>query len=295
MSHECEFCGTIFSKECNLLTHKKKAKYCLIIQGKVNTSHTCGKCGKIFNYHHNLLRHVKTCKSTTLVSKDREFEEMIELKNKEFEDAVTSRDNQIEELNTRIRDLEAELMTYKLKCANEEGQIAVYKERPGIVNGNNYVNSKLLQVKCDTIRPFTIETVREDVREGKYTYDQYIRGERGLIDFIESIFIQDDQRSYVCTDSARNKFHRLLESREWQTDNGATFLNKVFDELSEQATVYYNRICEMMRNPREDQNLANILMDKTKAMYFGIARSKSKERPDIFNAVRNEVRNLAAV
>ena len=55
---------------------------------------------------------------------------------------------------------------------------------------------------------------------GKYTYGDFIRGEIGLVDFIAGLISDEDQRSYVCTDTARNKFHRLIETREWETDNG---------------------------------------------------------------------------
>lgn len=292
VEHKCEFCGSTFRKECNLITHKKTAKYCLEIQGrkKDDSSFVCDKCGRSFNYNNNLARHKKSCKSS-----------IIDEKNQLIEDLTTrlkEKDELISQHKKRVETLERENTELKLKLASDEGQIKVYKERPGTTNTNTstqYVNNKLLQVKCDTIRPFTIETVREEVKAGNYTFDHYIRAERGLVEFILGIISQDEQRSYVCTDSSRHKFHRLLESREWQNDNGATFLNKVFDELTETATGYYERICDMLNNPKEDQELADILMDKTKAMYFGISRPKSKERPVVFSKVRNEVRDLAVI
>lgn len=292
--HKCEFCGSTFSKGCNLITHKKTAKYCLEIQGKKDSSFVCDRCGKKFNYNTNLTRHKKVCKSE-VNEKDQLIEDLT-ASSKEKDEIIACKDEELENAKIRVKELEKEVLELKIKLANGEGQIKVYKERPGVVNNNTqYVNSKLLSVKCDKIRPFTIETVREEVQGGKYTFDQYIRAEKGLVDFISGIISQDEQRSYVCTDSSRHKFHRLLESREWQSDNGATFLNKVFDELKEPATVYYKKICGMMENPEEDREFADILMNKTKAMFFAITMPKSKERPVVFSKVRNEVKTLAIV
>lgn len=291
MSIECKFCGSLFTRVQNMLAHQKSAKYCLDVQESLKSPNLCESCGKSFNQRTNLLRHKKTCQKFSIDEKSKYIGEL-EARNKELERTVNEQKDRIEALETKTEKLEADNSELKLRIANGEGQIKVYKERPGVVN---YVNNKLLQVKCNTIRPFTIETVREEVQSGGYTFDQYIRGENGLVDFISAIISQDDQRSYVCTDTSRHRFHRLLESREWQNDNGASFLNKVFDELKQPSIEYYNKICAMMGNPKEDQDVADILMDKTKTMFFGITQPKSKERPLLFNKIRNEVRHLAVI
>ena len=111
---------------------------------------------------------------------------------------------------------------------------------------------------------------------------------------------QDDQRSYVCTDVARSKFHRLLESRKWTDDNGATFLNNVFDELEPLAREYYTRIVKMVgdipeNGQSDDRDFNDILLQRVKPIYFSIKDKKSASRTDMLNKVRVEVKKLAAV
>lgn len=291
----CENCGQEYSSKYTLARHQKTSKCTSVSEEE---RYNC-ICGYWTTYKNIYTAHINKCKcKTKLEEKDKELKDAqteLDALNEQFvvtKAKITKLTSLNKDLRSKLASKDAEILELKLKLANGEGKIEVYKERPGIVN-NQY--NKLLQVKCDTIRPFTIETVREEVQGGKYTFDQYIRAEKGLVDFIAGIISQDEQRSYVCTDTSRHKFHRLLESREWQNDNGATFLNKVFDELKEPSTSYYKKICAMMEDPQEDQDIADMLMSKTKGIFFAITQPKSKERPALFSKIRNEVRHLAVV
>ena len=208
------------------------------------------------------------------------------------------------------------------KIANGDGQIKVYKEvidKPKTVNTNNYINPKLLAVPTKHIRPFTIDTVREEITNGGYSYEMFIRGIRGLTDFVNGMIVDtsdnsvprieeltdsedeprkgNPERNYVCTDSSRNKFHRLLKSKDWKSDNGAHFLGKVLNELSNNANDYYKRQIEMMRNANceDEREHADTLINLTKNTYFGITRPKSKERKQLFRQLRSEIRSIAAI
>jgi hypothetical protein len=215
----------------------------------------------------------------------------------EMKKEINIRDVKIDKLNKKIIELTA-------LAADGGGQIKVYEKHPvtknNITNNTNYVHPKLVNVKCDTIRPFTIETVREDIANGEFTYDNFLKGIKGIADFISNMTIQDDQKSYVCTDASRSKFHRLLESRKWKDDNGATFLNNIFDELADPCSEYYKKILYDAHTPpaegeNDDRDYHDAVLQKIKPIYFAINDKKSKHRPDVLNKVRNEVKNLAAI
>jgi hypothetical protein len=276
MEHKCDFCGHTFANKSNLATHKKHAKYCLQLRKTAAQNYLCETCGKEFTRISTLRSHVYSCKVKLENKRDSELEELRDYK--KFAES-------------KIKELEEENAKLKLIIENGKGQLTVYKERPGLVQ---YINPKLVNIKCDTIQPLTIEYVQQEVSAGKYTYENYIRGERGLVDFISGLIAEDEQRSYVCTDTARNKFHRLIEAREWKEDNGANFLNNIFDSLTDPATIYYHKIAGMYKIP-EEQETGDFLMDKTKKMFFGIAHPKSKDRAELFNKIRTEVRKLAAI
>lgn len=283
MEHICEHCGTKFSSQSNLSMHTRSAKYCLQLRGKL-VSYQCEKCGKTFSKKSNQKRHTEKCKIIDIP--------LIEEKESELELAKS----RILELECRIRELEHALAEKDLLLAENKGQIKVYKERPSVVNNTQYVNPKLLNIKCDTIEPLTIEHVKKAINSGKYTYQGFIRGEAGLVDFISNLISDEDQqRSYVCTDMARNKFHRLIETREWESDNGATFLNKIMDQLREPTLEYYGQVVDMTISPNEDRELGEFLMEKTKPIAMGIAHPNSKDRATLFNKIRTEVKNLASV
>jgi hypothetical protein len=280
--HECEFCGTMFKTSNNLTTHKKSAKYCLSIRNATGKPNTCVGCGKNFTYAASLTRHISVCKK--ILVKDTDI--------KELNEKIVSLEKELEMSRSKVNFLEKENLELKLLLENGKGQLIVYEKHPGVVHNTQYINPKLTNIKCDTISPLTLEYVQKQV--SKYTYEEYIRGELGLVDYIAGLIVEDDQRNYVCTDTSRNKFHRLIETREWKEDNGAHFLNTIFDSLKEPATTYYHKIAGMYKIPGE-QETGDFLMDRTKKMFFGIAKEKSKDRADLFNKIRTEVRTLAAV
>lgn len=274
MEFKCEFCGSKFNRVCNLITHKKTAKYCLETRG-LKSLNECMGCNKVFGKKCNMERHQLSC---VLYIK----EENERLK------------RCLEEKDTKIVGLQEEIAKLRLVIAESKGKISVYKERPSIVNNTQYINPKLLTIQCDKISPLTLENVKKEVEGGGYTYDNFIRGEAGLVDFISTLISDEDQKNYVCTDSARNKFHRLIETREWENDNGATFLNKILDQLRDNTSNYYSKVIKMTETPT-DRDLGEFLMAKTKPMVMGIAHPKSRDRNALFNRIRTEVRKLASI
>lgn len=313
----CEFCGTSFNRECNLITHKKTARYCLEKRGIETDKNKCKECGKCFSKKINLKKHETVCPIKTndtvqnnlrlkddeiktlkleITRKDEESKIIENQKNMEIKALERKKDKEIQALREERKCLKNEISRLKLSIAEDKGKISVYKERPGVINNNTqYINPKLLTIQCDTIPPLTVENVKKEVTAGKYTYENFIRAEVGLVDFIATLISDEDQqKNYVCTDTSRNKFHRLIETREWENDNGATFLNKILDQLCEPTKEYYSKVIKMTETPT-NRDIGELLMTKTKPMVMGIIHSKSKDRGALFNRIRTEVRKLASI
>ena len=75
---ECEFCKKEFSTKPNLIYHQKNAKYCLLLQGKINTNFKCEHCNKYFSRKDNLLKHNKRYHKVETEEEINEIEEINE-------------------------------------------------------------------------------------------------------------------------------------------------------------------------------------------------------------------------
>jgi hypothetical protein len=326
----CDSCGHVFSTKFNLKRHKTTILAC----AEVEMVYIC-VCGHEDVAKYNYNKHIANCAiydyNNQLKEKDAQIQELnlernlqIEQigreKDHEIEQLNQEKDNKIQELNDemdgkdleliklkkKITELKKENMDLKLLAADKGARIDMYKTMPATNQTTNttkniqYVNSKLLKVKCDTIRPFTVETIKEEVAKDSYSYDHFERGIKGLADFISGMTILDDQSSYTCTDAARNKFHRLLETREWKDDNGAVFLNTVFDELKDVAQIHYDVLTGKALHAPEDgeedeREYYDVIWTKSKPIFEALRSNKSKHREPVLDKVRTEVKKLASI
>lgn len=328
MSIICKYCEEYIDKH-NLKRHQENAKYCLAIQGKFNNAYKC-ICKKEYNSLMYYELHQKRCKNIIIdklqnklnVYKNRykKYKEQSHLCRKELVELKCKHTDMMTEL--KIQKYEFEKCKNKLKrrdhkiknleklLAKDEGKIEVYKNvtsKPITVNNNNTnnavnaTNARLANIQVTSIRPFTLATVREDLAEGKYTYEMFTKGLQGVVEFINNIIISDIddniEKNYACTDVSRYKFHRLVESKKWKSDNGARFLNKVLSEMIPAADIYYKRILKLVTdaNTNDDRQYADIFQNLTKNTYFGITKDDSKERSKLFKQLRTEIRSIAAI
>lgn len=295
---ECEICGNVFSNMFAKNRHQKTAKYC---SPDVKYEYAC-ICKYKTPIKSSFIRHIQTCISkqmvTELTDKMQNQIEELELE-KEVLSVKLEVANKLNDLYAaKLKTLKVDLFEHQLKAANSAGQITVYEKHPKTVVNGNYNNAKLMNVKCDTIRPFTIETIREEIGKGAFTYELFVKGAQGVAELIEAMTTHDDQRSYLCTDAARNKFHRLLESREWKDDNGASFLHTLFDELVVPANEYYDRILAQINGAgltHEQKDKADALKLQSRPLFFAITEKNSAHRGDILNKVRAEVKKNSSI
>jgi len=285
---KCEWCENSFTTSTILKTHQRTAKYCLALQGKVDVKGcTCDVCGKNFTLSSSLRRHSISCQKKA---------------------SNTDEINRLREENARLKakckSLKSEVAEYK-SAVREEKKYAVGIERgvqitPARSQTVN-IHPKLINIPIDNIRPFTIDTVREEIDAGKFTENMFRKGVVGLVDFVSNIisFEAEDGTThinYACTDSSRNRFHRLLESKEWQEDNGAHFLNNVLDQLQTPVTEIYSDFLDKKRYADNDvdRDYYTRVVEETEPIYQGV-KFNGRDRRKLFSNLRNEIRSVASV
>jgi hypothetical protein len=285
---ECSLCGSVFSTKYNLTKHLKLSKKCRVDK-PCEEEHQCSYCDYVTSTLRGVKIHEYWCKSK---EKKQHEKEIIELKSQLEESQLknTALKQEKADLKREKEDLKQEIVDLKLQLAEKKGMLAV-KSAPKTVH-NNYVNQKLLTIQCATIDPLTVDTVKKSVDGGNYTFQHFKLGPDGIVDFISDIICTEDgQRNYACSDVSRNKCHRLIETREWQSD---TFINKILDQLKEPAIAYNKKVIEMWKDA-DEQEAADALREKTRDMITGITNPKSTERKDLFTKVRVGVKKLAAI
>lgn len=335
MSFECEFCGNKFTSKQNLATHKKRAKYCLNLRRGGEKDSNCPGCGKVYVLAHSLKTHISKCPDVINAAHEKMIAELRE--NHALEMKVASEKSEKETiremekhaddvavLEDTIRSLRADLAKANRKIRRLEmdnshntGRIEGIKEAPKVSVSNNNssnlstvtINPKLTKVPIDNIRPLTIETVREDLH--KYDYETFMSGPAGLVSFIKNMITYQPgdggeiERNYACTDTARHKYHRLVDKPGeggaitddlWKTDSGARFMHEIFNELRPTVKDYHVRLIQQAHNApdRDEEDAYDAIRDRLRPMINGIS-SSGEERDALFNEIRVSVRGLTAV
>ena len=311
-THKCEFCDAVLSTKYALAAHNRTAKYCLKLRDEKVPSVKCEHCDKQFTYKTALTRHNKICPKLAKLKRETELTELKEqvIAKEEYireleaksKTASLQHQNRICELEAKLRKTNKRVRELEHDGAYDKGRIVELKStKPQSVT--NYIHPKLINIPIENIRPLTVATVREDVH--KYTYDTFLRGLPGLKEFVEDIIItevegdtrSDRPRNYVCTDVSRNKFHRLLESKEWTADGGARFINTILDELQDVATEHFRALVEEEKAAVTDEfkrQQITLTQGVVKPIFFGIT-SSGESRDELFKSLRNEIKSTASV
>lgn len=315
MSYKCEWCDKSFSTKYVLNKHTKTAIYCLKLRGETDDTkkYDCDYCPYSTTNKGNLVTHNKNC------SKRQEA-----IHEKQVEDAKNLADhfeNLYHSALARIHELEVELAHEKGKTNGFEKGIeqGASVARPinakATMNNNLHVHPKLANIPIDNIPALTESYIRSEIAKN-YTYEIFLGGKPALAEFIVKLITRESNRSLVeeledsecdievivernfaCTDVSRNKFYRLAEKREWETDGGGKFLHKIFDALVEVARQHYLRLLREEGEASIDEKpFYQMKIDRVKSMYFGIDdKSSGIYRDDLFGDIRGRIKNFASV
>ena len=330
--YTCEFCSNIFSTETILKKHERTARYCLKNRGKeLIKKHKCEYCLRVYMSKKTLTNHMSVCakmKDNKIVILDerviylKDKNKKLKRKNRELEKKSEENNNLKKEniyLKNNNENLKKQISELREQLAEKKGEIAgIIKAPPRTISNttqktnntntttkNTYINPKLLSIKTDNIRPLTIKTIKEDIDDGKYTKDMFLRGIGGLTEFISNMITYENkdgiiERNYACTDSSRYRFHRLIESKEWKEDNGAHYVNNILDQVKDPARMYFTELVDKKRDAHNiedkiDKEYYDGLIKNTKLVYRGSQNKKGKYRDMLFQKVRGSVKGTAFV
>ncbi len=208
---ECEFCKKSLSSSSALKYHQKSAKYCLIIQGNIETSNfVCEYCGKKFNAKQHLVTHYNSCKEKKKSILEEE-EENIKKINVSLQDEITSLKSQIKKLKEKYK---KDINKLKEEICRMEGKLQVHENNQDCLYDiakqskitNTNINNKILSIQSSFDFNNT-EHVKQLIEE-KYDKNYLFQGQKGVAQFAVDYILKDDngQLKYICTDPSRQIF-----------------------------------------------------------------------------------------
>ena len=190
---KCEFCKKELGTLSALNYHKKTAKYCLEIQGKINENYKCEYCNKNYSTPQHLKEHSKICKSKILKNNSIEDENKL-LKD---ENKTLREENSI--LKNEINMLKGQLMVLD---KNQELIYDIAKQPKTTKNTTTNILSIQSPLDFDNL-----EKVKTIINE-KYNDSYLIEGQKGIAKFaVENILTDENGNlAYICTDPSRQIF-----------------------------------------------------------------------------------------
>ncbi len=298
----CEYCGKGYSNRPNLLRHQRTVASCIRLQNNGEyQGFLCTFCKKSYSDESNFIRHDSNCSSKreyTLLKTIKKYKK----KEKEFRQTLKEKD---EEFRQTLKEKDEEIVNLKVRC--ETSKVEVYDkvctkvlDKSTVTNNTAYIHPKLVNLPITNIHPLTEDYVKDTVTNGGYTFDHYLKGENGLVDFIYSITMceNDDgdvERNYVCTDPSRDSYHRLVETKEWQKDKGGKFVDVILDTLSDKANGYhmklFNERLELDSSKSTPKKLGydpDYIYKLNTDMHSGIVQTKGKDRKTLRQKIKKE-------
>ena len=164
------------------------------------------------------------------------------------------------------------------------------KKIDSITNNTDIHPNIINNISITIIKPFSDEYIQNKV-DKKYTYDVFLKGEEGLMDFIENITTKyngsDLERNYVCTDDYNEDYYKLTDARKWMLDKGGKCLNKLLDVVKDKVKVYD-------KNIDNDKKIRRREKAKAKELATNIL-SKGRRRDELFERTKENISNRIGV
>ena len=222
MSIECEFCKKLFGSNNVLQHHKKTAKYCLDLQGKIVNTFECSYCKKCLTTNERLMTHLNICKSKVKEEASKDFNEQkkyyedklkekdtyYEQQKKYYEEKLKEKESLFKEKNDYIEKLEARLEKFEdsILSKTDKKQITTAPNHTTnnttIVINNNYLNLN----DIPKMTAFLEEKLDKEVVAG---------GQKGLALLLSNTVLKD---KYKCVDPSRQNFEFTNELGEVERD-----------------------------------------------------------------------------
>ena len=313
-------CGKTFTRKCNFVRHQRTS---CNYGDKIN--YECKYCSKSFARKYILTSHKTKCifKNEYLLKKDIDaykrkvcrLKENVRTQETELikkEEYTSELAKIIEEKDKIIRNKDEEISLLKLsyETGKLSGKVEVYDkvctkvlDKSTVTNNTAYIHPKLVNLPITTIHPLTEGYVKDRVDNGGYTFDNYLKGENGLVDFIYSITMceNDDgslERNYVCTDPTRDSYHRLVETKEWQKDKGGKFVDVILDTLSDKVDDYHHKMLDERISKTRKSSIGydpDYIYKLNTDMHSGVVQSHGKDRRTLRQKIKKETSRKISV
>ena len=276
----CEFCRTKFKNIYTMNNHKNKAKYCLIIQGKLQIndlnlesniknskiiqekeSFTCNYCCKILSSKQNLLNHENVC----IEKKNKELKELKELKDladKEIKEITERSEKELKEkekininLNSKIDQYDKHINEYKQQIKDLQDKLEKIAnkaiDRPTTTN-HNTVNNKF------ELNTFPSQREIDQKIESQFNDKYILDGMKGVAQFVfdHIVKLEDGSMAYACFDTSRQIFKYKDEYGMEIKDPKAVKLRKMIKPglLRQSKTLldYFNDECDYLEKRKDN-------------------------------------------
>lgn len=234
--HTCKYCNNKFNSLSALNNHIKKAKYCLLIQGKViqQTEFKCAFCAKSLSSKQNLIIHENGCdekkdvyyKTETdflkeqLIKQEEKYKEQLLKQEEHYKELLLKQEENCKELQKTIERLSMRAI-----------------DKPTTTN-NNTTNNNILNI-ASTIDFDNIDNIK-NIIDDEFNINYAINGQKGAAQFLIDKFLKDENGNlkYICTDPSRQIFKFKNSKGEIQKDVEAKKLtNYIADGGIKQKTV----------------------------------------------------------
>jgi len=229
--------------------------------------------------------------------------------------AISKLDEENERLRKVIEEKDREISALKVKCESNlaNGKVEVYDkvctkvlDKSTVTNNTNtaYLHPKLVNLPITNIHPLTDDYIKNSIDNGGYTFDHYLKGENGLVDFIYSITMYENdsgsvERNYVCTDPSRDSYHRLVETKEWRKDKGGKFVDVILDTLSDKADGYHMKLFDErsseLKSGRKLGYDPDYVYKLNTDMHSGIVQARGKDRKNLRQKIKKETSRKISV
>ena len=312
---KCKYCFKRYTRKATLTKHliscKHESRYTTAKRIKAKNVILKRKKFNLVNKNDTLENTIKNLNKTNQKIKKQnvELEECIR-----FYDDTLKKDNEILKVDVvkykqKNKDLKKQMIELQKKLAKKEGEVdgiinAPVRNITTTTNKNTnttttnknttYVNPKLTNINVENIEPLTIERIKKQIADGKFTDKHFEKGVDGIVEFLVPIMTlkRDDgtvERNYVCTDVSRNKFYRLEEGKVWKSDSGGLFIGEAIQGLGPSVNDSYRRLVD--KKHKTDNEFAKEMYTKRINKLMPIFRASVHNFNDEFVEVLAKTKN----
>lgn len=292
----CQKCTKRFVSKRNLSRHVEFS--CKgVADGK---SFMCSYCLKCFSRDDSLKRHQDKCSSKI---KKETTEAIMVVKDAKISDLESI--NEI--LRENLSQLEKQNVTYQNELVQAEKKISELK---GIIQGMKSAPARTtyqtlnIQTRLDNLPISFVPALEHDyistTIENMYTYEMAKTGMRGITTLVMDLIEHTNEngeieRNYVCTDTSRNTFYRLLKQKKWWRDKGGQYINDILDHTKSAVENHYQRAYSELDKysyGTDEYERCDAIFDRIGEVRDGIMGNPAgKKRMNLARDIRHAIRN----